>query len=62
MNRKELICEVSYLLDTFCRDCFLREYMRQTYGKNDAQRFCIQECSVGDELKQYGKRLLGEKR
>lgn len=58
MERKLVVHKVNELLDTFCQDCFLNKYLRQTYGKNHAQRFCIQQCSVGDELKTYGKMLV----
>lgn len=53
-----LMDKVNDLLDTYCTDCFLRKYLRRTYGKNHAQRFCIQQCSVGDELKTYGNMLI----
>ncbi|PWA13270.1 zinc-finger domain-containing protein [Pueribacillus theae] len=58
MQRKQVICKVNDILDTYCTDCFLKQFLRQTYGKNHAQRFCIRECSVGEELQKYGDKLL----
>lgn len=60
MERKNILHKVNELLDTFCQDCFLNRHLRQTYGRNHAQRFCIQQCSVGDELKAYGEMLVNQ--
>lgn len=58
MDRKKVIHKVNHILDTFCQDCFLKEFLRDTYGKNHSQRFCIQDCSVGEKLQAYGDQLL----
>ena len=57
MDKQKVIMEVSHILDTYCQDCFLRRHLRETFGKNHAQRFCINDCSVGDRLQQCGKYL-----
>mgnify|MGYP001945584233 CR=1 FL=1 len=62
MNRNQAICGVGAILDTYCQDCFLREFLRETYGKNEAQRFCLHECSVGEQLQKYGDFLSGERK
>jgi len=60
LNRKAVLSKVDELLETFCKDCFLRRHLRNTYGKTYAQRFCIHQCSVGEELQMYGKMLLNK--
>lgn len=57
MKRKELILEVGEMLDTYCQDCFVREHFRKENGKRYAQNFCIKTCTVGQKLKEYGKKL-----
>ncbi|WP_416826667.1 zinc-finger domain-containing protein [Ectobacillus polymachus] len=57
MRKKELITEVNELLDTYCTGCFLNSYFRKEYGKHYAQTFCIKKCTVGEQLKKYGKEL-----
>jgi hypothetical protein len=60
MERQNVMMEISQILDTYCNDCFVRDHLRKTYGKNYAQRFCIQICSVGQELKKCGKQLVNK--
>lgn len=57
MNRKELFSEVGEILDTYCKDCFLKSHFRKEYGKKYAQTFCIKKCTVGQRLKEYGDKL-----
>ncbi|MFS0614775.1 zinc-finger domain-containing protein [Lederbergia ruris] len=58
MQRIELLNEMDQVLDTYCKDCFLKSHFRQTYGKNYAHRFCIQNCTVGQELQKLGHTLM----
>ncbi|NSL52632.1 zinc-finger domain-containing protein [Calidifontibacillus erzurumensis] len=58
MDRKQVIEKVGYLLDTYCNGCFLAQYHRKEFGKKYAQSFCIHKCTVGCELKSYGKKLI----
>jgi hypothetical protein len=57
MNRKQLLSEVGEILDTYCHDCFLKAHHRKEGGKSNAQNFCIKNCTVGQKLQEYGKRL-----
>lgn len=57
MDRKQVLMEVSDILDTYCNDCFVKSHFRKEYGKNYAQSFCIHQCTVGEKLKEYGKKL-----
>lgn len=57
MDRKEAIEKVGEILDTYCNGCFLVHHHRKEFGKKYAQSFCIHQCTVGSELKKYGKIL-----
>ncbi|AKP47511.1 MULTISPECIES: zinc-finger domain-containing protein [Bacillus] len=57
MDRKQLLEEVDELLQTYCRGCLVKSTLRKEYGKTRAHRFCIRECTVGEKLKEYGRRL-----
>ncbi|RDI43056.1 zinc-finger domain-containing protein [Falsibacillus pallidus] len=57
MNRQELYAELEEILATYCEDCFLKAYHRKEFGKTNAHKFCIQKCTVGQKLKEYGKKL-----
>ncbi|TLS37500.1 zinc-finger domain-containing protein [Pseudalkalibacillus caeni] len=57
MNKKETIAEVGFILDTYCEGCLVKKFLRQDYGKCAAQKFCIRECTVGEQLKKLGKNL-----
>lgn len=57
VNRKRILLEVEELLSSYCKGCFLHKYHRQEKGKRHAHRFCINECTVGEKIKDYGKRL-----
>lgn len=42
----------------YCDGCFLKSTFRKEYGKTYAQAFCIQRCTVGEQMRQYGEMLL----
>ncbi|NQD64560.1 zinc-finger domain-containing protein [Bacillus haikouensis] len=57
MDRKQVVNKVDELIDTYCRDCLLKAYFRKESGKAKAHRFCIEECTVGEQIKIYGDQL-----
>lgn len=57
LNRKQWIGEVHQLLDMYCDGCFLNSHFRKENGPRYAQSFCIKHCTVGEKLKDYGKKL-----
>jgi hypothetical protein len=57
LDRKQLITEVNDLLEMYCEGCFLNSHFRKEQGKKYAQSFCIKQCTVGQKLKEYGKKL-----
>ncbi len=60
MNRKEILQDIEKTLMTYCQGCFLKKHFRTEYGATHAHRFCISQCTVGEQLKLYGDRLNGK--
>ncbi|MGC8230422.1 zinc-finger domain-containing protein [Pseudobacillus badius] len=58
LERKQLIAEVEGILHTYCEGCLLKAAFRKEKGKSYAHKFCITECTVGEQLKRCGERLL----
>ncbi|RWU14483.1 zinc-finger domain-containing protein [Anoxybacillus flavithermus] len=61
MNRKDVLLRINELLDTYCEECFVKRALRKEYGKLYAQSFCIQTCTIGEKMKQYGQLLVKQK-
>jgi hypothetical protein len=60
MERRIVTEEIEWTLDTYCRDCFVREAFKKDYGKNYSQRFCNKDCSIGQRLQKLGESLLSK--
>ena len=57
MSRKEILAEVENLLSTYCNGCFLKKHHKHEKGKRFAHKFCITECTVGNQIKTCGNKL-----
>ncbi|WP_257984365.1 zinc-finger domain-containing protein [Neobacillus cucumis] len=55
--RKELLSQVEGLMNQYCNGCFLHKYLKREDGRRAAHRFCITQCTVGEQLQEYGKKL-----
>lgn len=58
MNKQIVIKDIDELTDTYCVDCPIRQVLRATKGKSKAHRFCIESCSVGEQLQFLGNELI----
>nr|WP_106778807.1 zinc-finger domain-containing protein [Lysinibacillus timonensis] len=58
MNKNTVIKDIDELTDTYCEDCPVRRELRNTRGKSGAHRFCIEQCSVGEQLQFLGNELM----
>ncbi|TGZ36972.1 zinc-finger domain-containing protein, partial [bacterium M00.F.Ca.ET.162.01.1.1] len=45
------------LMNTYCKACLSKRHVKNTNGKTQAHHFCINECSVGKQIKQIGNEL-----
>ncbi|WP_277584317.1 zinc-finger domain-containing protein [Psychrobacillus antarcticus] len=57
MKNTQLINKIDELLDTYCDGCFVRKQLRKESGKTIAYRFCLEQCTVGENIKQIGSQL-----
>ncbi|MDQ0162799.1 hypothetical protein J2S06_001876 [Bacillus alveayuensis] len=58
MDKKQVIEQITELMDTYCIDCFLKKHFRKEFGKTYAHSFCINQCTVGQKIKEFGSQLL----
>ncbi|WP_160721227.1 zinc-finger domain-containing protein [Bacillus sp. USDA818B3_A] len=56
--RKELLSQLEGLMNQYCSGCFLHEHLKKEDGRRAAHRFCISQCTIGEKLREYGKRLI----
>jgi hypothetical protein len=57
MERKKLFKEVDSLINFYCEGCFIKTTLQKENSKTFAHRFCIEKCTIGEMLKQYGNKL-----
>ncbi|WP_306460573.1 MULTISPECIES: zinc-finger domain-containing protein [Bacillaceae] len=57
INRRELLSHVESLMAHYCEGCFLHQHMKKEGGRRSAHRFCISQCTVGEQLQEFGKKL-----
>lgn len=55
--RKELLRNIESLTSHYCEGCFLYRQLKKDGGRRLAHRFCISQCTVGEKLREYGKKL-----
>ncbi|MGG3469573.1 zinc-finger domain-containing protein [Neobacillus pocheonensis] len=51
------MCQVESMMKQYCDGCFLHQYLKKEGGRRAAHRFCITQCTVGERLQEFGKRL-----
>ncbi|KAB2338252.1 zinc-finger domain-containing protein [Cytobacillus depressus] len=57
MKRKQIFDEVEAILATYCQGCLLHKHHKEEKGRRYAHRFCITECTVGEKIKNIGRKL-----
>lgn len=60
IERKRLIQEAESLMEQYCDGCFLYKTLRSEKGRRIAHKFCIDQCTIGEKLKEYGNQLNNE--
>lgn len=58
MNKVSVMKEIDELTDVYCTDCLVLRDLRKTRGKTGAHRFCIEQCTVGEQLRFLGEELV----
>ncbi|WOV85464.1 zinc-finger domain-containing protein [Sporosarcina jeotgali] len=57
MMKTTVITEIDELLDMYCEGCLVKKQLTQERGKTEAHKFCIRECTVGDQLRFLGSEM-----
>lgn len=58
MEKISVINDIDELTDTYCTDCLVIRDLRKKRGKQGAHRFCIEHCTVGEQLQFLGEELI----
>nr|WP_256218368.1 zinc-finger domain-containing protein [Bacillus sp. MUM 116] len=48
---------VESLMTQYCEGCFLHRQLIKEGGRRKAHQFCISQCTVGEQIKEFGKKL-----
>lgn len=57
VNRIEIMNEIDEVMDRYCHGCLLKQALNTERGKTAAHRFCISECTIGDQLRFLGNEM-----
>ncbi|MDW0111573.1 MULTISPECIES: zinc-finger domain-containing protein [Sporosarcina] len=57
MDKLSIMKEIDELLDTYCEGCFVKRQQRKDSGKTKAHQFCIQTCTIGEQLQFLGNEM-----
>ena len=58
MEHVTIVDEIDELLQDYCEDCLVKKQMRKERGKTGAHKFCIESCTVGEQIQFLGQELL----
>jgi len=57
LKKLTVIREIDEMLETYCDGCFIKRELKSNGGKTVAHRFCITQCTVGEQLRFLGSEL-----
>ncbi|GEL05577.1 hypothetical protein HNQ42_000299 [Rummeliibacillus stabekisii] len=58
INQVTVVKEIDELLENYCDGCLAKQQLRTERGKAGAHKFCIESCTVGEQLHFLGQELL----
>lgn len=58
IKKVDIMKDMDALTDTYCMECFVIRDLRKTRGKQGAHRFCIESCTVGEQLQFLGNEMM----
>ncbi len=58
IEQSTIVKEIDELLENYCEGCLAKKQMRKERGKSGAHKFCIESCTVGEQLQFLGEELL----
>lgn len=57
MDKLTVMNEINEVLDTYCEGCFVKRQQAKDIGKTGAHQFCIQTCTIGEQLQFLGNEM-----
>lgn len=57
LSRVAIMSGIDEIMDRYCRGCLVKETLNKERGKTAAHRFCIRECTIGDQLRFLGNEM-----
>lgn len=58
MIKTYVMKDIDELTDMYCVDCLVIRDLRKKRGKQGAHRFCIESCTVGEQLQFLGQEIM----
>lgn len=58
MDKSAIIKDIDELMEMYCKDCLVIRDLRKERGKSKAHQFCIEHCTVGEQLQFLGNELI----
>lgn len=58
LDKLTVMKDIDELTDMYCNDCLVKCQLRKERGKSGAHRFCIEACTVGEQLQFLGQELM----
>lgn len=57
VERQTIMQEIDSVMDRYCEGCLVKKTLNKERGKTAAHRFCIQTCTIGDQLRFLGSEM-----
>lgn len=58
LDKIDVMKEIDSITDMYCDECLVKIQLRKERGKTGAHRFCIESCTVGEQLRFLGQELM----
>lgn len=58
LNHQQIVDEIDATNEKYCEGCFVKAQLRKDRGKQGAHLFCIETCTIGEQLRFLGQELL----
>lgn len=57
LDRTQMMREIDDVMDRYCEDCLVKKALMKERGKAGAHRFCIETCTIGEQLRFLGNEM-----
>lgn len=57
LERYTIMQEIDSVIDRYCEGCLVKQTLNKERGKTAAHLFCIETCTIGDQLRFLGNEM-----